>query len=119
MTGPSNGVRKFCLALKSWRPSIFGDVDFKLTDNLPVGQAFPQLKVFPVTEIVNYGLAGNQPSLEKGGIHLNAQQYHSKMKETNTVIIDVRNTYEGTFGYTTNFMKPQLADFNLPKLVQR
>jgi predicted sulfurtransferase len=98
MTGESNNVRRFCLAIKHYNPAIFGRVDFKLTDNLPPGQAFPQLKVFPVQEIVNYGLGDKQPSLSKGGIHLNAEEYHEKMKEENTVIVDVRNTYEACIG---------------------
>ncbi len=79
------------------RPELFGDVDFKLTDNLPKGQSFPALKTFPVSEIVNYGLGQNQPSLKNGGIHLNSTEYHKKMTESNTVIVDVRNTYEGTY----------------------
>lgn len=116
MTGQSNQIRLFCRAMRDWKPELFAHVDFKLTDDLPVGQAFPALKVFPVTELVNYGLGklldlnhrpkistnriGNQkqPSLTNGGIHLNAQEYHQKMQENNTVIIDVRNTYEAAIG---------------------
>ncbi|KAJ3252160.1 hypothetical protein HK103_001813 [Boothiomyces macroporosus] len=98
MTGPSNQVRLFCQAMREWKPKIFAQTDFKLTDDLPKGQAFPALKVFPVTEIVNYGLAEKQPSLKNGGVHLNAIEYHKKMEEPNTVIIDVRNTYEAVIG---------------------
>lgn len=114
MTGPSNSVRLFCLAIKRWKPELFSRVDFKLTDNLPKGQLFPSLKVFPVTEIVNYGLAGNQPSLEKGGKHLDASSYHKKMTEPNTVIIDVRNTYEADIG---RFQPPENgAEYIDPKM---
>lgn len=114
MTGPSNSVRKFCLAIKKWKPDLFGRVDFKLTDNLPKGQAFPALKVFPVTEIVNYGLAGAQPSLKNGGKHLDAHSYHKKMAEPNTVIIDVRNTYEADIG---RFQPPPTgAEYIDPKM---
>ncbi|KAJ3272578.1 hypothetical protein HDV01_005421 [Terramyces sp. JEL0728] len=98
MTGPSNQLRLFCQAMREWKPKIFAQTDFKLTDDLPKGQAFPALKVFPVTEIVNYGLAEKQPSLKNGGVHLNAVDYHKKMEEANTVIIDVRNTYEAVIG---------------------
>jgi predicted sulfurtransferase len=55
--------------------------------------------VFPVIELVNYGLDGKQPSLKNGGIHLSAEEYHRKMEEENTVIIDIRNSYEAAIGH--------------------
>jgi hypothetical protein len=97
MTGHTNDTRLFCLSLRSWM-KCFEQTDFKLTDDLPFGQIFPALKVFPVNEIVNYGLRGSQPHLNQGGIHLNAKDYHKKMEDQNTVIIDVRNTYEAVIG---------------------
>ncbi|KAI8893618.1 Rhodanese-like domain-containing protein [Globomyces pollinis-pini] len=98
ITGPSNKMREFCIAMRLWKPEIFGQTDFKITDDLPEGQAFPEFKIIPVKEIVNYGLGTKQPSLKNGGIHLNAEDYHKKMEEPNTVIIDVRNTYEAVIG---------------------
>ena len=91
-------MRSFCQELRDWNPAVLGQTDFKLTDNLPEGQRFPALKVFAVTELVNYGLAGNQPSLKNGGTHLPANEFHKKMEEPNTVIIDVRNSYEAEIG---------------------
>lgn len=73
MTGPTNDTRRFCQAMREWKPLIFGQTDFKLTDNLPKGQLFPQLKAFKVNELVNYGLHGNQPNLNNGGVHLSAK----------------------------------------------
>ena len=99
MTGPYDGVREFCQAMRDWKPLIFGETDFKLTDNLPEGQAFPgPLKIMRISELVNYGLKGKQPPLKLGGVHLPAHEYHEKMKEPNTVIIDVRNSYEADIG---------------------
>lgn len=99
MTGSYDDVRNWCQAMRNWNPKVLGETDFKLTDNLPIGQKFPALKVFPVTELVNYGLSDKQPSLKNGGIHLNAEDYHKKMEEPNTVIIDVRNSYEAAIGH--------------------
>lgn len=85
---------------------------------------FPKLKVFPVKELVNYGLGlENPPSVKRGAIHLSAKDYHEKLKEVryrearspyiiycmllldasqpNTVVIDVRNTYEADIGRFT------------------
>ena len=43
---------------------------------------FPKLKVFPVKELVNYGLGlENPPSVKLGAVHLSAKDYHEKMKE--------------------------------------
>ena len=99
ITGSYEGIREFCRQMKLWKPSIFGSTDFKLTDNLPEGQAFPgPLKILRIAELVNYGLKGKQPPLSLGGVHLPAKEYHEKMKEPNTVIIDVRNSYEADIG---------------------
>ena len=73
--------------------------DFKLTDNLPIGQKFPKLKVFAVQELVNYGIGvDGAPSVTKGGVHLDPLDYHNKLHEDNTVVIDVRNSYEADIG---------------------
>jgi predicted sulfurtransferase len=99
MTGSFKNMRKWCNALRDWKPLVFENVQFKLTDGLPTGQMFPQLKVFPVTELVNYGLEGKQPSLKKGGTHLEPLEFHKKLEEPNTVVIDVRNSYEAEIGH--------------------
>jgi predicted sulfurtransferase len=114
MTGGYDDMRNWCQAMREWKPEILGNTDFKLTDNLPQGQNFPALKVFPVKELVNYGLSGAQPSLKNGGVHLNAKDYHKKMEEPNTVIIDVRNSYEAEIGH---FQPPPTgAEYIDPKM---
>jgi hypothetical protein len=38
--------------------------------------------VFPVKELVNYGLGlENPPSVKRGAVHLSAKDYHEKLKE--------------------------------------
>jgi predicted sulfurtransferase len=36
------------------------------------------------------------------GVHLPATEYHKKLAEPNTVVIDVRNTYESDIGIIYN-----------------
>ena len=78
----------------------FANTEFKLTHNLPSGQRFPRLNVMEVIELVNYGLAGSRaPAIAKhGGQHLEPTDYHTKMSESDVVVIDVRNHYESNIG---------------------
>ncbi len=44
LTGSYDGVRAWCKALREYNGgAYFSETEFKLTDNLPSGQAFPQL----------------------------------------------------------------------------
>jgi len=98
LTGSYTNIRKWCKSLREFS-SYFSDTEFKLTDNLPLRQAFPKLHAFKVTEIVNYGLSGKRaPSITKTGEHLEPKDYHTKIAEQDTVIIDVRNHYEAAIG---------------------
>ena len=78
----------------------FANTEFKLTHNLPQGQRFPRLNVMEVIELVNYGLAGARapPISKHGGQHLEPHDYHTKMTESDVVVIDVRNHYESNIG---------------------
>jgi len=100
LTGSYWNIRSWCKALReSSELPYFHDTEFKLTDHLPMKQVFPKLHAFKVDEIVNYGLAGSRaPSVHKTGVHLEPEAYNKKMKESNTVIIDVRNHYEAAIG---------------------
>ncbi|ETV69507.1 hypothetical protein H257_14872 [Aphanomyces astaci] len=118
LTGPYDGIRAFTDAMRLRDNGYFAHMnnqdDFKITDNLPEGQAFPKLKVFAVTELVNYGLGvDNAPSVNNGGVHLEPKQYHQKLLEDNTVVIDIRNSYEADIG---RFAPPTGAEYIDPKM---
>ena len=86
LTGLYDGIRAFTDALRGRDNGYFAHMnnkdDFKITDNLPSGQAFPKLKVFSVTELVNYGLGiDDAPSVHNGGVHLDPRDYHKKLLE--------------------------------------
>ena len=113
LTGSYDGIRNWCAALRKFdggRSKIdpvtgekiteFANTEFKLTDDLPPKQRFPKLHPFEVVELVNYGLAGSRapPISKHGGTHLEPSDYHKKMCEKDTVIIDVRNHYEANIG---------------------
>jgi len=100
LTGTYHGIRAWCRDLRTFGDrDEFKKTEFKLTDHLPRGQLFPKLHAFEVTEIVNYGLGGTRaPPIGKTGVHLEPEDYHAKMGEKDTVIIDVRNHYEANIG---------------------
>jgi predicted sulfurtransferase len=98
LTSTHDSVLQYCKALRE-KPE-FKDTEFKLTRDLPHAQAFPSLKVMPVTELVHYGLNGEKaPPMEYTGVHLQPRDYHEKLEEDNTVVIDVRNHYEAAIGH--------------------
>ena len=114
LTGSSHGIRSWCTDLRKYdggrskinpetneKVTEFASTEFKLTDDLPLKQRFPKLHAFEVVELVNYGLAGGRaPKIgQYGGTHLEPEEYHKKMCETDTVIIDVRNHYEANVSY--------------------
>lgn len=113
LTGAPEAIRGWCADMRAFdggRSKIdpetgetiteFARTEFKLTDDLPPKQRFPKLHPFEVVELVNYGLAGSRaPKIsEHGGTHLEPTEYHQKMCEKDTVIIDVRNHYEANIG---------------------
>lgn len=95
LTSSHESILKYCKALREFHEGEFKDTEFKLTTDLPQPQAFPSLKVMPVSELVHYGLDGEKaPPIEYTGVHLQPADYHEKLADRNTVVIDVRNHYE-------------------------
>jgi rhodanese-related sulfurtransferase len=111
LTGSRQGIFGFCQALRDWKPAAFGTTEFKVTHHLPDSQKFGNLKIMPVTELVNYGLDGAKapPIQQYHGTHLEPTLYHEKIAENDTVIIDVRNHYEATIGH---FEPPSASNDN-------
>ena len=99
LTSSHESILKYCAALREFHEGEFKDTEFKLTTDLPRPQAFPSLKVMPVTELVHYGLDGEKaPPIEYTGVHLQPAEYHEKLAQSDTVVIDVRNHYEAAIG---------------------
>lgn len=113
LTGQHGSILAYCQALRDFGRGEFKTTEFKLTTDLPSSQAFPNVKIMPVTELVNYGLSGERaPPLGYSGTHLEPQEYHAKMQESDTVMIDVRNHYEAAIGH----FAPPGAEWVDPKM---
>ena len=102
LTATAVGMRAFCQGLRDFDP-VFENTDFKFTDDMPYEQRFKALSIKKVGELVAYGLEGAvAPSLQNGGQHLEAPDYHKMLvdkKGPPTVVIDVRNAYESAIGH--------------------
>mmetsp|Transcript_8601 Transcript_8601/g.18620 ORF Transcript_8601/g.18620 Transcript_8601/m.18620 type:complete len:721 (-) Transcript_8601:28-2190(-) len=100
LTGTRDGILQFCRSLRRWQ-SVFLGTEFKLTHDLPVHTSrFHQLKIIPVQELVHYGLEGRKapPIALYHGQHLEPADYHQKLAQKDSVVIDVRNHYEAAIG---------------------
>ena len=96
-------LRHFARDLQGYH-EIFKETDFKYIDGLNGDRHFKDFKVFPVQELVFYGLPSDKSMGKtdlgsmKGGVHLSAQDFHQKLTDPETVVIDVRNHYEAMLG---------------------
>lgn len=91
----------FCRDLREQFDDVFKNTDFKFIDDLTPDRHFAQLKIFPVQELVFYGLNGKEDApLGKGGVHLKPKDFHEMLSrgKDDTVVIDVRNHYEAVIG---------------------
>ena len=101
---------KFCQTMR--KQPEFQNTEFKITNDLPIAQRFPQFKVIEVIELVHYGLEGEKapPIQDYHGVHLEPEEYHKKIAEKDTVMIDVRNHYEAIIGHFQPPKKEQMLD---------
>jgi chemotaxis protein histidine kinase CheA len=111
LTASHDHIMEYCRTLQTLRPKDFKTTEFKVTQDLPQPQRFKELKVMSVVELVNYGLEGAKaPPIQKfHGTHLEPKEYHEKLAQENTVIIDVRNHYEANIG---RFVPPTTGESN-------
>jgi predicted sulfurtransferase len=96
-TTAARTLRHFVQDLRAFDP-VFGETDFKFVDHLSPDRHFKDLKLLPVKELVFYGIGEKQAPLRKGGTHLSAADFHAKLAQANTVVVDVRNHYEADIG---------------------
>eukprot|EP00980_Cylindrotheca_fusiformis_P006412 scaffold1375_cov137-Cylindrotheca_fusiformis.AAC.1 len=121
MAAAQETLRHFAQDLRNFDSEVFSRTDFKYVDNLPADRHFKELKVIPVQELVFYDIKEDDAPLDdsgeldgnKGGVHLDAKQYHEMLGKDNTVVIDVRNHYEtliGRFDGQQQRSKPKAKD---------
>jgi predicted sulfurtransferase len=92
LSGSSDDVRTFTNRLGDLDPH-FKLTGFKYVDNLDKSRAFKDMKVLPVKELVFYGINAEEV-LPSGGIHLDPVEYHKKLADANSVVIDVSTANE-------------------------
>jgi len=98
LTSAKEALHHFALDLQYFDKQNFSNTDFKYIHDLPPDRHFKECKILPVKELVFYGFSQQDAPLNKGGIHLDAHQYHQMLSQDNTVVIDVRNHYETILG---------------------
>jgi len=98
LTGPHDAIRKFTTELRRYDSATFKQTDFKYVDGQADNQLLPTLKVFPVSEIVNYGFNAHDAPLHLTGTHLAPKDFHKALENPNAVVIDVRNFNEAVIG---------------------
>jgi len=115
LTASRDKIVEFCQTLR--KQPEFKTTEFKLTNDLPEPQRFPHLKVIEVIELVHYGLEGEKapPIQDFKGVHLEPQEYHKKIAEPDSVMIDVRNHYEAIIGHFQPPNKDAWLDPNMRK----
>ena len=95
LTGGQRQIRGFCTALREWDSSLFGPVDFKITDGLQKKEAFKRLTIRKTEELVGYGLGQAQPQLATSkATHLDAVEYHKALEYPDAIVVDVRSRVE-------------------------
>jgi predicted sulfurtransferase len=92
----------------------FQTTDFKFVANLSADRHFSQLKLFPVQELVYYGLDPGAAPLSKTGVHLTPQEFHRMLSQPDTVVVDVRNHYETAIGRFDGQLLPQREESDSP-----
>lgn len=88
---------------------LFAGIVFKIDE--AEGHAFKKMKVRPRPELVNLGLEADVNPHELTGRHLSPEEFLAEMQDENTVVLDVRNTYEYDLGHFRGAIRPDVETF--------
>ena len=66
--------------------------------SLPIVEDELKAKVLIKNEIVAWGISKKEYDMKKTGQHLNAQEFNNLIDEEDTLLIDMRNSYESEVG---------------------
>lgn len=105
---PTHNLDKFRAAIDA-RPEFSG-VPFKIGVHHE-NDAFIKLIVRLKKRIVADGLADDEYDVTNVGTHLSAKEWNEKMDKPNTVLIDMRNNYEGAIGHFEGAVVPDAYTF--------
>ena len=71
------------------------------------GLSFLKLKILIKKEIVAWGIAKEEYDMEHKGKHLNAKEFNDLIAKEDTLLIDMRNSYESEVGKFKNAICPK------------
>ncbi|MBT5440752.1 MAG: rhodanese-related sulfurtransferase [Candidatus Marinimicrobia bacterium] len=75
---------------------------------LEEGESFYKLTIKIKDEIVAYGIDKNEYDMDITGHHLSAKSFNEKLKDKNSLVVDMRNYYESEVGHFDNAIIPDV-----------
>jgi len=96
---PQGNFEKFRNYLYSFEPLNGIRLNIAVDDD---GKSFWVLKIKVREKIVADGITDSRFSMERKGKYVNAQQMNELLKDSNTIVIDMRNHYEYEVGHFEN-----------------
>lgn len=88
---------------------LFKGIVFKVDD--AEGHAFKKMHVRPRPELVNLSLEDDVDPREVTGEYLSPAEFYEEMQKEDTVVLDVRNTYEYDVGHFRGAIRPEVETF--------
>ena len=88
---------------------LFDGIVFKI--DAAEGHAFKKMHVRPRPELVNLGLEEDVNPHELTGRYLSPKEFMDEMLREDTVVLDVRNTYEYDVGHFRGAIRPEVENF--------
>ncbi|WP_042473573.1 oxygen-dependent tRNA uridine(34) hydroxylase TrhO [Bacillus ndiopicus] len=88
---------------------LFDGIVFKIDE--VEGHAFKKMHVRPRPELVNLSLEDDINPHEITGEYLSPAQFLEQMQKEDTVVLDVRNTYEYDVGHFRGAIRPDVENF--------
>lgn len=88
---------------------LFDGIVFKIDE--AEGHAFKKMHVRPRPELVNLSLEDDINPHEITGEHLSPADFFEQMQREDTVVLDVRNTYEYDVGHFRGAIRPDVETF--------
>ncbi|HEY4531744.1 MAG TPA: rhodanese-related sulfurtransferase [Kurthia sp.] len=107
LSGTVEQTNKYMEAMKA--DPLFEGIVFKIDES--EGHAFKKMHVRPKKELVNLGLEEDVNPHELTGRHLAPEDFLEEMKREDTVVLDVRNTYEYDVGHFRGAIRPDVKNF--------
>lgn len=107
VSGTEEQTNAYMAAMKA--NPLFDGIVFKIDDSDT--HAFKKMHVRPRPELVNLGLEEDVNPHELTGRHLAPEEFLKEMQDENTVVLDVRNTYEYDVGHFRGAIRPDVKNF--------